>query len=126
MLGIGSGKRRIAAEAGLKTTIRSRDPLTDEITGMKQTAFLQIIMNGTACFLFEQAHHVEFTDKEFLCQKIDGKILCQVGIDLAQNIQNPAVRGVMGVEKVVLGSRMLRAISMSRRNKRPLLKITLP
>ena len=45
--------------------------LTNEVTGMKQAAFLQVIVDGTACFLFEQTHHVEFTDEEFLSQNIN-------------------------------------------------------
>ena len=58
---------------------------------MEQAAFLQVIMNGTACFLFEQAHHMEFTDEKFLSKNIDGQVFCQVGIDIAQDFQNTVV-----------------------------------
>ena len=30
---------------------------------MEQATFLQIIVNGAARFLFEQTHHVKFTDE---------------------------------------------------------------
>ena len=74
MLGVCPCEGRITAEAGLEAAVGSRDALTDEVAGMKQTAFLQIVMDGTSRFLFEQAHHVEFADEKFICQQINGKI----------------------------------------------------
>ena len=53
MLGIGSGEGGITAEAGLKTTIGSRTALPNQIAGMKQAAFLQVIMDGATGFLLE-------------------------------------------------------------------------
>ena len=66
---------------------------------MDQPSVAEIIVDGLAYFLAEQAHHVVFADVELFGQGIDGQIFRQMGIDVAQDVQNAAVFTGLGFGK---------------------------
>ena len=99
MLGVGPGEGGIAAETRLETAFRCGHALPNQILGMNQTAFLQISVDGLTGFLSEQAHHVEFADVKLFRQGIHTDIFRQVGIHVAQDVQNTAVGGGEGLCK---------------------------
>ena len=90
-LGIGPGEGRIASEAGPEAAVGCAHAAADHIPGHQQPSVRQIIVDGLACFSAEQAHHVVFADIKLSGQVVDGQILGQMTVDIAQNILDPAV-----------------------------------
>ena len=90
-LAVRAGEGGITPETGPEAAFRGRQALVDEITGVDQPPVAEIIVDGLAHFLTEQAHHMEFADIKLLGQGIDGQIFRQMGIDVAQDVQNTAV-----------------------------------
>ena len=65
-LAISTGERRVTPETGPETALRGGKALIDEITGVDQPPVAEIVVDGLAYLLPEQAHHVEFADIKLL------------------------------------------------------------
>ena len=89
----GTGEGGIAAKAGSETAFGGGSPLSDQISGVEQAAFLQISMDGLACFLPEQAHHVKFADEKLLRQFVDVEIVTQMAVDVTDNFADAIALG---------------------------------
>ncbi len=91
VLGTGSGEGRVAAEAAAVAGFRGPHAAVDVFPGQHQPLLGDVQMDGGACFLAEQAHHVVFADEEGLGQVTDVDILAEIGIDVADDLPDPLV-----------------------------------
>ena len=102
-LAVGPGEGGITPKTGPETAFRGGEALVDQFPGVDQPPVAKIIVDGLAHFLAEKPHHVEFTDVELLRNGVDGQIFRQMGVNIPQNVQNPAVFAGLGLGKFRLG-----------------------
>lgn len=86
--GIGSGERGVAAKAGPITGLSGRKSLLDQRLCQKQPLFCEIGVDGRACFLSKGPHEMKFADIKCIGQRIDGKLLLQMGVQVGHHGAN--------------------------------------
>ena len=91
MFGEGAGERGIAAEAAAVAGLRGPHTCVHVGSGQHQPLLGDVKVNGGARLLAEQAHHVVFADVKGLGQVGDVDVFRQIGIDVAQDLLDPAV-----------------------------------
>jgi len=90
---ISPGKRRIVSKAALEACLRGGTSVSNQIPAQQQPLVGKIGVYGSARLLPETTHHVILADVEFLSEKIDGNVLGQVIVNVAQNVQYLSVCG---------------------------------
>ena len=68
------------AEAGTEAGVRGIYPLTQQVPGVNQAFFGDVISYGTSCSFFENTHHMVWADAAYGGQCHDAQILVQMFI----------------------------------------------
>lgn len=86
-----SGKRSVALKTALKAGVRGWNALRDKFSGKQQSAFREIGVDGCSRFFTEAAHHMVAAEIKPVDQIVNTEILCQMGVQIADNLQNPLI-----------------------------------